>query len=58
MRLFSQRNACERLELERLERERVFVATHPDAYREEGRATRLPKLPRSEEHTSELQSQR
>ena len=47
MRLFSQRNACERLELERLERERVFVATHPDAYREEGRATRLPKLPSS-----------
>ena len=27
-----------------IERERVSVATHPDAYREEGRATRPPKL--------------
>lgn len=44
MALFSQRNACERLELERLERERAFVATHPDAFREEGRAKR-PALP-------------
>lgn len=45
MSLFSQRNASERLELDRLEHERAFVATHPDAYRDEGRAKRLPKLP-------------
>lgn len=45
MSLFSQRSECERLELERLERERAFVATHPDAYRDEGRARRLPTLP-------------
>lgn len=45
MTLFSQRAACERLERERFERERIFVATHPDAYRDEGRAKRLSKLP-------------
>lgn len=45
MDLFSQRSESERLERERAERERAFIATHPDAYRAEGRGTSLSALP-------------
>lgn len=44
MSLFSQRTENEHLVQERLERESVFAATHPDAYRAEGRGKGAAKL--------------
>lgn len=45
MRLLSQRTECERREHERLVREHTLDATHSGAYRAEGRATNMAKLP-------------
>ena len=36
MALFTQRSDCERLERERADQRRLFVATHPDAFRADG----------------------